>query len=690
MRINGVEYPVTWTTLSNWTVKVAVSAPTTPLYIAGYDLWGNALTNFSGSVTVRFTGASPSPVGKVMISEILCQPLIPGAAWVELHNASASTFDLSGWRVDGLGYTFPAGTLLTNGQFLVLAKEGNAFLSLHGPDETPFDLFPGNLQTNGETLTLLMPGSLPGSEVVVDRVRYSALPPWPVPVPGLSLQVIDVAQDNSRLANWGLGTPTPGRPNALAQALPTFPNLWINELQPENLTGLTNSAGQRTAWVEVYNAGSNAVSLEGLFLTDSYASLTAWAFPAGATVAPGQFKVLFADGLSQLSSSNEWHTPFALAPGHGTVALSRLFNGQPQVLDFLDYTNLVPNRSYGSVPDGQCFDRREFYYVTPGGTNNGASPPLNVFINEWMAANTHTLPNPLSGAFSDWFELYNASTNPADLGGFYLTDNFLDRFKHRIPNGCTIPPGGYLLVWADGRNTNGTPDLHVSFKMNKDGESLGLYGADGNPVDFVFYGPQSPNVSEGRYPDGPGARYFMPTPTPRAANVIPNTRPALAEIGTHYVYVGQLLRFTVTATDAESAFQTLSFSLEPGAPAGAAIGSLNGVFTWLANVPPWSTNTATIRVSDDGQPPLSATATFAMVVLPLPQIQMGAEAGGAWRISFPTLPGQMYQIEYKSDLAEVAWNLLTAPIVGDGSVFAVTDPAPGSQRYYRLVVLPSP
>ncbi|HRT57156.1 MAG TPA: lamin tail domain-containing protein, partial [Candidatus Paceibacterota bacterium] len=267
LRINGVEYPVTWTTLSNWTVKVAVSAPTTPLYIAGYDLWGNALTNFSGSVTVRFTGTSPSPVGKVIISEILCQPLIPGAAWVELHNASASTFDLSGWRLDGLGYTFPAGTLLTNGQFLVLAKEGNAFLSLYGTNVTPFGLFPGNLQTNGETLTLLMPGSLPGSEVVVDRVRYSALPPWPVPVPGLSLQVIDVAQDNSRLANWGVGTPTPGRSNALAQALPTFPNLWINELQPENLTGITNSAGQRTAWVEIYNAGSNAVSLEGLFLT---------------------------------------------------------------------------------------------------------------------------------------------------------------------------------------------------------------------------------------------------------------------------------------------------------------------------------------------------------------------------------------------------------------------------------------
>jgi len=32
-------------------------------------------------------------------------------------------------------------------------------------------------------------------------------------------------------------------------------------------------------------------------------------------------------------------------------------------------------------------------------------------------------------------------------------------------------------------------------------------------------------VSEGRWPDGAAKTYFMPTPTPRAANVIPDTQP---------------------------------------------------------------------------------------------------------------------------------------------------------------------
>ena len=51
---------------------------------------------------------------------------------------------------------------------------------------------------------------------------------------------------------------------------------------------------------------------------------------------------------------------------------------------------------------------------------------------------------------------------------------------------------------------HGTPDLHVNFKLSKTGESIGLYGGDGVAVDYVNYGAQSDDVSEGRYPDVDG------------------------------------------------------------------------------------------------------------------------------------------------------------------------------------------
>jgi hypothetical protein len=37
----------------------------------------------------------------------------------------------------------------------------------------------------------------------------------------------------------------------VAASLPPFPPLWINEVEPDNLTGLTNSAGEHAPWLEL-------------------------------------------------------------------------------------------------------------------------------------------------------------------------------------------------------------------------------------------------------------------------------------------------------------------------------------------------------------------------------------------------------------------------------------------------------
>ena len=190
------------------------------------------------------------------------------------------------------------------------------------------------------------------------------------------------------------------------------------------------------------------------------------------------------------------------------------------------------------MPDCQPFYRRTFYYATPGAPNNGGAAPLEVYINEWMAANTRTsgFLDPADGNDDDWFELHNASSTNVDLVGYYLTDNLLNRTQYRIPPGYAIPAGGFLLVWADnepGQNQPGRPDLHVNFRLNQDGEAIGLFAPDGAPIDAVTFGSQTNNLSEGRYPDGTGPRHFMTTPTPRAANRVstpPVTVPEFSEV----------------------------------------------------------------------------------------------------------------------------------------------------------------
>ena len=69
-------------------------------------------------------------------------------------------------------------------------------------------------------------------------------------------------------------TLTPDAPNSVAASLPVFPPLWINEVEPDNRTGVTNSAGQHAPWVEIYNPETNTVSLSGLYLATNYTGLT--------------------------------------------------------------------------------------------------------------------------------------------------------------------------------------------------------------------------------------------------------------------------------------------------------------------------------------------------------------------------------------------------------------------------------
>jgi hypothetical protein len=85
------------------------------------------------------------------------------------------------------------------------------------------------------------------------------------------------------------------------------------------------------------------------------------------------------------------------------------------------------------------------------------------------------------------------------------------------------------------------------------------------------FGTQTNDISEGRWPDASENRYFMTQPTPGAPNIVRkprNSPPTLNPIQNQTVNEMTLLSFIATATDPDPG-QTLTFSLDPGAPAGA-------------------------------------------------------------------------------------------------------------------------
>ncbi len=81
-----------------------------------------------------------------------------------------------------------------------------------------------------------------------------------------------------------------------------------------------------------------------------------------------------------------------------------------------------------------------------------------------------------------------------------------------------------------------------------------------------------------------------------------NAAPVLAAIGSKTVNELSPLTFTATATDA-NAGQTLTFSLDAGAPSGASINSSSGAFSWTpTEVQGPGSYPITVRVTDNGSP----------------------------------------------------------------------------------------
>ncbi|MCD4693031.1 MAG: lamin tail domain-containing protein [Calditrichales bacterium] len=145
-----------------------------------------------------------------------------------------------------------------------------------------------------------------------------------------------------------------------------------------------------------------------------------------------------------------------------------------------------------------------------------------LFINEFMASNDAAVTDE-NGEYDDWIEIYNAGSEPVDIGGMYLTDDLSDPTTWQIPaaypDSTTIQPGGFLVLWADKESEQGV--LHLELKLSGDGEQIGLVqvvDTDTMFVDSLTYTAQTTDISYARFPDGSSTWKFFDQSTPGAFN----------------------------------------------------------------------------------------------------------------------------------------------------------------------------
>lgn len=295
----------------------------------------------------------------------------------------------------------------------------------------------------------------------------------------------------------------------------------INEVMASNQSVITDEYGEYEDWIELYNTGTEAVNVGGCYLTDDLSNQTLYRipmdYPDSTTIAPGGYLILWADKDPEQGIR---HLDFSISGNGESVGLYQPSGNNIITLDEITFQSQTADISYGSIPNGST--NRESTVPTPGAENAQLETIENIFINEFVASNNGSLQDNY-GEFEDWIEIYNAGTEPINIGGLYITDDLTRPDKYRIPtdypDSTTIAPGEFLLLWADNDIEQGI--LHLDFTLSASGEAIGLGQNTGGGISYldqITYQAQISDVSMARYPNGTGSFETTFYPTPSASN----------------------------------------------------------------------------------------------------------------------------------------------------------------------------
>ena len=415
--------------------------------------------------------------------------------FVALRNTAGYAVDVSGWELrDAVEFTFRPGTVIPSGGLLYVSPNPAAFRQRTvspKASEGRFVTGPyrGALNAWGETVRLVTDAG-----IVIDTYAFTG--------------VVSDAQRDLRITEIMYNPPADGDP-LLAQSF---------------------------EFLELRNIGATTLDLTGVRLTDGIAfDFTG----SGVTsLAPGAYVVVVQD-LAAFESRYGSGLPVAgvysglLSNGGETLRLDdargekilefAYKDGWQPLTDGMGFSLVVVDEEapWNAWGDAEQWRSSGVRLGTPGTADPGPLALPGVLVNEAL---THTDP-PLVDAI----ELVNPETNPADISGWFLTDDFDEPKKFAIPAGTVLDTGGYH-VFDEGDFNNGGA---TSFGLSATGEEVYLFSADaqGNLTGYFHgfrFGAAANGVSFGRYLTSTGEEHFVP----QSANTLgdPNAAPRVGPV----------------------------------------------------------------------------------------------------------------------------------------------------------------
>ena len=217
-------------------------------------------------------------------SEIMWKPAArtdgKNLEYVEIYNSNPWFQDISDYQITcaDMSYTFPAGTTIPGGGYLVVAAAPADVESVYGITNV-MGPYQGSLK-HAETLELL-----DEQTNVLLTLPYTDVYPWPVAADGTghSLVLANPTYGEGDPRAWDISDVTGGSPGQMDGFTPSpLRNVVINEI----LAHSENPGVQQ--FIELYNHGTTSVDVSGCILTDD-PTTNKFVIPAGTVIGPAGF-----------------------------------------------------------------------------------------------------------------------------------------------------------------------------------------------------------------------------------------------------------------------------------------------------------------------------------------------------------------------------------------------------------------
>ena len=557
------------------------------------------------------TPPEPTPTYALFISEVLADPPSGAAGdanqdgqrstyedeFIELYNAGSASVDISGWRLGDstspdTHFQFPPDAVIEPDSYVVLFGGGTPS-GFTVPVYTDDGRIGNGLTNSGEEIRLI---NDTGAEIAV--VSHSTWPndqslvrhpsnggafvphktasPTGVPFsPGRTTDAEPETPETPETPEPEIPEPetpepetpepeTP-EPETPPEPTPAYP-LFISEVladPPTGLAGDTNQDGRRDTYedefIELYNAGSDPISLADWKLGDSRPPKEHFQFPADAVIEPGSYVVLFGGGNPSGFTVPVYTDDGKIGNGlTGKGEVVRLIDKNGHEIDSVAHTPWPSKQSLvRHPPDGDAWVPHKTASTvkalfSPGHTHIIPKPSYPLLISEVLAdppsglAGDANRDGQRDGYEDDFIELYNAGSEPISLAGWRLGDSTALKNFFQFPADAVIAPHSYIVLFGGGNPAGFTMPVYIDDGkigngLTSSGEDIHLIDKNGHEIDAVSHDEWPKDQSIVRTPSDGGAFVPHKTASPIEASFSPGHAPDTRPILTYPLFISEVL-----------------------------------------------------------------------------------------------------------------------------------------------------